>query len=63
MATEKIKVTVKKDGSLEYVVQGVKGKGCKELTKLIDQLGRVIESKTTSEYNQADDERVRQRTR
>jgi hypothetical protein len=47
---EKIKITIKKDASLEYSVQGVKGKGCKMLTDFIDKLSKVISSKLNSEY-------------
>jgi hypothetical protein len=60
---EKIKVTVKKDGTIEYQVTGVKGRSCKEVSKFIDSLGKVTESKTTSEYSQTEDEHDRQRTR
>ena len=52
---EKIKVTVKKDGSIEYEVQGIKGKLCKAVTAFIDKIGRVMETKTTSEYHQQED--------
>lgn len=58
---EKIKITIKKDCSIEYEVKGVKGKGCKELTKFIDKLGNVIESKVTSEYHQAEDQKQMER--
>jgi len=54
---EKIKIIIKADGTLEYTVQGVKGKTCKEMTKLIDQLGNVAETKNTAEYYQAEDVR------
>lgn len=47
---EKIDITIAADGSLSYVVSGVKGAGCKALTKAIDALGTVTDSKTTSEF-------------
>ncbi len=47
---EEIKVVIAPDGSMSYTVRGVKGKSCKDLTKAIDALGIVTESKTTSEY-------------
>lgn len=49
---EKIEVVIKKDGSVEYTVKGVKGKGCKDLTKFIDKLsdGQVNETKNTTEF-------------
>ncbi len=47
---EQIKVVIAKDGSFNYEVKGVKGKSCKELTKAIDALGRITDTKTTAEY-------------
>jgi len=52
---EKIKVVINKDGSLEYDVKGVKGKGCKALTEFIDKITKVISSKKTSEYFEKED--------
>jgi len=53
--SEKIKVVIKKDGSIEYEVQGVKGRLCKAVSAFIDKIGRVAETRNTSEYNQAED--------
>lgn len=52
---EEILVKISADGSVEYSVKGVKGKSCKALTKDIDAIvgGAVLETKTTSEYNEA----------
>ena len=48
---EKIDVIIKKDGSIEYTVKGVKGKSCKDLTKFIDKLSDAVkETKNTSEF-------------
>lgn len=47
---QEIKVVIAPDGSLTYSVAGVKGKSCKDLTKAIDALGIVTDTKTTSEY-------------
>lgn len=49
MAQHEIIVTVKKDGAIEYVVKGVKGKSCKDVTKFLDELGTVTSTKDTSE--------------
>lgn len=49
---ETIEVVIAKDGSLSYTVKGVKGSGCKALTKVIDALGTVTETKTTGEFCQ-----------
>lgn len=47
---ETIEVVIAPDGSLSYTVKGVKGAGCKALTKAIDALGTVTETKNTSEF-------------
>ena len=48
---ETIKVTIMKDGSIEYKVSGVKGKSCKDVTKFIDLLSsRPISDTKTNEY-------------
>lgn len=49
---QEIKVVILPDGSLSYTVAGVKGKSCKDLTKAIDALGVVTETKNTAEYCQ-----------
>lgn len=58
---QKIKVTIKKDGSVEYTVQGIKGKKCKDVTAFIDKLGKISETKNTPEYNQTEPERDKER--
>ena len=58
---QKIKVTIKKDGSVEYTVQGIKGKKCKDVTAFIDKLGKISETKNTPEYNQVETEKDRER--
>jgi len=63
MGQEKIKIVIKKDATIDYQVEGVKGKSCTEVSKFIDQLGKVVETKTTPEYNQAETERNRIKTR
>lgn len=48
---ETISVTIKKDGSIEYTVKGVKGTSCKDVTKFIDKLASApVETKNTGEY-------------
>jgi len=58
---QKIKVTIRKDGSVEYTVQGIKGKKCKDVTAFIDKLGKISETKNTPEYNQTETERDKER--
>lgn len=46
-----INITIKKDGTLDYKVEGVKGGACKDVTKFIDKLGSaVLSSEKTGEY-------------
>lgn len=51
---EKIKIKISKTGEVEYEVEGVKGKKCRDLTKAIDDLSKVTETKVTGEYCQVD---------
>ncbi len=51
---ETINIKISPEGEIAYDVKGVKGGKCKTLTKFIDQLAGVIETKTTGEYCQVD---------
>lgn len=49
----KVTVTIAPDGTTSIEVEGVKGKGCLELTRDIERaLGKVTEDKKTSEYRE-----------
>lgn len=52
VAPEEIEVTIGPDGRVSLMVRGLKGKGCLELTKPLEEaLGAEIEERTyTSEY-------------
>lgn len=52
VAAEEIEVTISPDGHVHLMVRGLKGKGCLELTKPLEEaLGAEIEERTyTSEY-------------
>ena len=51
---EKITVRISKTGEVSYDVQGVRGAGCRDLTRAIDALSnRVLERKHTGEYGAA----------
>lgn len=47
---ETIEVVIGRDGSLSYVIKGVKGPGCKGLARPIDALGSVAREGNTLEY-------------
>lgn len=50
---QKINIQISKTGEIEYSVQGVTGKKCKDLTKAIDEIsGKILETKLTAEYQQ-----------
>lgn len=52
-----INVKISKTGEIEYDVQGVKGKKCKDLTKAIDNIsGAILSTEVTGEYCQTDPE-------
>lgn len=60
---EQIKVTISKAGEIAYEVSGVKGAGCKALTKAIDELagGQIIEQKNNAEFCQVPEIRQTQK--
>lgn len=59
---EQIEVTIAPDGSLSYVVKGVKGKKCKDLTKAIDEMSdKVLDTRTTPEFNEAENKNLQGR--
>lgn len=52
---QEIKVKISKTCEIEYEVQGVKGKKCRDLTKAIDEIaGKIISTETTGEYCQTE---------
>ena len=54
---EKITITVHADGSITTEVKGVKGKGCKALTKEVEKAFGKAKTKLTPEYNLKEDKR------
>ena len=50
---ESIIVHIDSTGAIQYEVKGVKGRKCTDLTKAIDQLANVVETKKTAEFYQA----------
>ena len=47
---QEIEFTIKKDGSVEYTIKGIKGGSCEDLSKVFEELGTVTASKKTGEY-------------
>jgi len=53
---EKVRVRIKNDGTTQVSAEGVKGSGCKALTKSIeDALGNVLKDEETEEMHQEAD--------
>jgi len=51
MAQEKIKVTIRKDGSMQIGVEGIQGKNCIEATEDLEvYLGKTKERELTTDY-------------
>jgi len=51
--SQQVIITVTQDGATEIEVKGVKGKGCKDLTKGLEQsLGVVDGDRLTPEYHE-----------
>jgi len=49
----KIKVKIKKNGKVEFKVEGMTGSSCQQLTKPLEEaLGKTVEDKKTQEYYQ-----------
>ena len=50
---ETIDIEISASGEIAYTVKGVKGKGCRDLTKEIDAIaGRVLDTRNTPEFNE-----------
>lgn len=48
-----IDVTITEDGEVKATVQGVAGPACEDLSRFLDQLGKVVEDKPTPDFYQA----------
>lgn len=49
-----ITVTLKADGTMETVVDGIKGPSCEEATRFLEELGTVTADSNTPEFYQSD---------
>ncbi len=54
MSRQEIEIAIHPDGRVEYVIRGVKGPGCEDLSQLLERLGRVEHQERTSEYYDQD---------
>jgi hypothetical protein len=53
---QEIEFTIKKDGSVDYTVRGIKGSGCDALSRVFEEMGQVSESRKTGEYYEKEPE-------
>jgi hypothetical protein len=59
MAGQKINIVINEDASIEYGVEGIKGKSCADVTKFIDKLSKgIVSSEKTGEFCQAPEREV-----
>ncbi len=56
MPREEIEITIHPDGRIEYIIRGVKGPACEDLSRLLEKLGRVEHEERTAEYYEKDEE-------
>ncbi len=49
-----IEIVINADGTLESTVGGVAGPTCHELTQWLEQLGNVVEDRSTPEFYQVE---------
>jgi hypothetical protein len=54
---EELEITIAPDGAVQVHVKGIKGKGCLEIKKCVENaVGYVSEQKFTSEYYEQEDQ-------
>jgi len=49
MGQESIQIKIKRDGTLEFTIKGVKGTKCEDIHKALERLGKTVKQDTTSE--------------
>lgn len=50
MQKQEIEIQVHPDGSVEYMVKGIKGSHCENISALLELLGNVEHEERTGEY-------------
>ena len=61
MGLEEIEIVIDENGDVSFDVRGVKGKGCADLTKKLDDaLGKVTRRKHQADYFHREHNRLRQ---
>ena len=60
--TNELEITIDSNGNVNIKVKGIKGKGCIDVTKFLeDELGDVEEREYTSEYYEQGESQTRTR--
>ena len=52
VSKQEIEFVIKPHGEVEFTVKGVKGKGCEDMARLFDELGKRTNEANTAEYYQ-----------
>jgi hypothetical protein len=50
MGRETVEIRIKKDGKVEFTINGVKGSSCEEIHKALATLGKTVKDDKTGEY-------------
>lgn len=50
MNREEIDIAILPDGRIEYTIRGVKGSTCEDISRLLEELGKVEATERTDEY-------------
>lgn len=56
MNREEIEITIQPDGQISYLIKGVKGSACEDISALLERLGQVEHEERTGEYYEKDDD-------
>lgn len=54
MNSQEIEITIRPDGRVEYIIKGVKGAACQDISALLEQLGKVEHDERTGEFYEDD---------
>ncbi len=55
MHSEEIEITILPGGRVEDTIKGVKGSACEDISKLLEQLGKVEAQERTGEYYEGEE--------
>ncbi|MEZ4665045.1 MAG: DUF2997 domain-containing protein [Caldilineaceae bacterium] len=56
MQKQDIEIIILPDGTIEYVIKGIKGGACENVSALLEQLGQIVREERTGEFYERDEE-------